>query len=75
MLNTIFELISAVERSWTERQREIIWDMLKHQDGQKNTAYRMGITQSSVQKALAAGNYYVYERALKNIGNILEEMT
>lgn len=74
LINTIFELEKTIEQSWTDRQREIIWDMMKNQDGQKNVAYRMGITQSSVQKNLAKGRYYVYENALRNVRNILGEI-
>lgn len=74
LINTIFELMKAVERDWTERQKEIIWDMLKYQDGQKNTAYRMGITQAAVHKALMRGNYYVYEKTVKEIGEIMGEI-
>lgn len=74
LVNTIFELTKVIEGSWTDRQREIIWDMLKHQDGQKNTASRLGITQSTVQKALAAGNYYAYEKAMKTVESVLGEI-
>lgn len=74
LINTIFELMNAVERTWTDRQREIIWDMLRHQDGQWNTADRLSIAQSTVQKALAAGNYYTYENAMKNLDKTLGEI-
>lgn len=74
LVNTVFELTKVIEDMWTNRQREIIWDMLKHQDGQKNAASRLGITQSTVHKALAAGNYYAYEKAIKTVENILGEI-
>ena len=74
MLNTIFELIYVVESSWTDRQREIIWDMLLHGDGQQNTARRLSITQSTVQKTLAAGSFYTYENALENASRILGDI-
>lgn len=73
LLNTVFNLLYVVENSWTERQREIIWDMLMHGDGQKNTAVRLSVSQPTIQKALASGNYYTYENALKNAENILGE--
>lgn len=74
LLNTVFELMYAVESGWTARQREIIWDMLAYGDGQQNTAARLSISQPTVQKALAAGNYYTYENALKNAAEILGEI-
>lgn len=74
LLNTVFELMYAVESGWTARQREIIWDMLAYGDVQQNTAVRLSISQPTVQKALAAGNYYTYENALKNAAEILGEI-
>ena len=69
-----FDLMYVVESGWTERQREVIWDMLFHGDGQQNTAGRLEITQSTVQKTLAAGSYYTYESALRNAAKILGEI-
>ena len=74
LLNTVFDLLYVVEVGWTERQREIIWDMLVYGDGQQNTAARLSISQPTVQKALAAGSYYTYENALKNAAEILGEI-
>ena len=34
MINTILELMTAIKTSWSSRQRELIWDMFKHQDSQ-----------------------------------------
>lgn len=74
LLNTVFDLMYVVESGWTDRQREVIWDMLLHGDGQQNTASRLDITQSTVQKTLAAGSYYTYESALKNVSEILGDI-
>ena len=74
LLNTVFDLMYVVESGWTDRQREVIWDMLLHGDGQQNTASRLDITQSTVQKTLAAGSYYTYESALKNASEILGDI-
>ncbi len=30
LLNTVFDLMYVVESGWTDRQREVIWDMLFH---------------------------------------------
>lgn len=73
LINTVFELLKSIEQIWTDRQREIIWNMIKYRDGQKNVAKRMGIAQSSVQKSLANGKYYTYDNAVKNVANILGE--
>ncbi|HJA91704.1 MAG TPA: SatD family protein [Candidatus Eisenbergiella merdipullorum] len=75
LLNTVFSLLCALEHTWTDRQREIIWDMLIHQDGQSKTASRAGISQASVNRALSFGSYYTYEKAIKEINTIIEEIS
>lgn len=75
LLNTAFTLLYSLEHTWTDRQREIITDQLFHQDGQKASALRLGITQSAVHKALSAGSYYTYEKALKEITSVMEEIS
>ena len=71
LVNTVFELMSSVEDGWTDRQRQMMWDMLRHRDGLQKTADRLGITQSTVQKALTAGNYYTYENAMESVERVL----
>ena len=73
MLNTILTLMTAIKESWSDRQREIIWDMMEHQDSQVDVAKRLGITQSTVQKALSKGKYYAYKDAFDTIGQILKK--
>lgn len=75
LLNTAFTLLYSLEHTWTDRQREIITDQLFHQNGQKASALRLGITQSAVHKALSAGSYYTYEKALKEITSVMEEIS
>lgn len=74
LINTIFELLKTIESNWTERQRQIIWDMRKHQDGQTKVANRLGIEQPAVHKALSKGKYYVYVKAMETVIDTLEEM-
>jgi hypothetical protein len=74
LINTIFSLLTAIIDSWSERQRETIWNMLKYQDSQKKVAERLGITQPSVQKNLVKGNYYEYKDALKVVEKNLGEI-
>lgn len=73
LINTIFELMKVIEQDWTEKQRVIIWDMIQNQDTQKNIAIRNGVTQPSVNKMLAKGNYYVYDKAVKSTSEVLGE--
>lgn len=74
MLNSMFSLMTIVKQNWTERQCEIIWDFSQHKDSQEKCAKRLGIAQSSVQRALVSGNYYAYEEAVNTVNNILGEI-
>lgn len=74
LMNTVFSLMSVIERNWTERQRAIIYDYALHQDGQEKCAARLEIAQSSVQRGLTNGNYYAYAQALNTINHILGEI-
>lgn len=74
MLNTIVSLMTVIKEGWSDRQREIIWDIMEHQDSQSNVANRLNIKQPAVQKSLALGNYYAYKDAMDFIGKALEEI-
>lgn len=75
LINTILELIKAIEQNWTDRQREIIWTMQEHREGQKRAAERLGIAQPAVHKALVKGRYYVYAKAIKDLERVLGGIT
>lgn len=74
LLNTIADLMFTIKSSWSKRQRQVIWDLLIHQDSQKEVANRLKITQPTVNKILTAGKYYVYKQALDTIGMAMEEI-
>ncbi|MDD3751457.1 MAG: SatD family protein [Tissierellia bacterium] len=74
MINTILLLLTVIKQSWSDRQREIIWDMLKHQDSQVNVAKRFKIKQPAVQKSLSKGKYYAYKDSLDTIERVLAEI-
>jgi hypothetical protein len=74
MLNTVLSLITVIKEAWSDRQREIIFDMLEHQDNQSEAAKRLSIKQPTVQKTLSKGNYYTYKDALDTIGQALGEI-
>ena len=73
-INTIFGLMAALKASWTNRQREIIQDMLEHRNNQTETAKRLNIKQPTVSKVLVTGNYYAYEEAFDTIEKALGEI-
>ncbi|WP_238723887.1 SatD family protein [Diplocloster agilis] len=75
MLNTILTLMTVIKESWSDRQREVIEDILEHQDSQTNTAKRLQIRQPTVHRILANGNYYAYREAFDTLEKALEEIT
>lgn len=74
LLNTVFSLMYAIKQSWSDRQREIIWDLLEHRDNQSDVAERQGIRQPSVHKSLSRGYYYTYMNAMDVAGKVLGEV-
>lgn len=74
MLNTIADLMFTIKSSWSERQREVIWNMLEYQSNQSNVAKQLQIAQPTVQKALAAGRFYAYKQALDTLSSAMKEI-
>ncbi len=74
LINTILALLTTIEDSWSSRQREMIYHMMKYKETQTSVAKRLGVTQSTVQKSLTAGNYYVYEEAFQTLNRVFAEI-
>lgn len=74
LINTVLTLITVIKDSWSDRQREIIWDMLEHKDSQVDAAKRLKIQQPAVQKSLSKGKYYAYKDAIDTIRKALSEI-
>ena len=74
LINTILMLLKTIEDGWSDRQREIISLMMRRKEKQTEVARKLGITQSTVQKSLAAGNYYVYEEAFQELNRLFSEI-
>ncbi|MBR6408247.1 MAG: hypothetical protein IKS19_06700 [Clostridia bacterium] len=60
VLNAIAVGLYAIEKRWTNKQRELIALMLFEDLTQESVAERLGITQSSVNRRLKASGYYDY---------------
>jgi hypothetical protein len=67
-LNSIFSLCTFIRSKWTKRQAEIAKCVMECGNVQTKAATKLGITQSSVQKSLAASGYYSYTKALETAG-------
>ena len=74
LVNTILSLLTTIESSWSDRQREIIYNMMKYGEKQSGVAKRLGITQSTVQKSLTAGKFYTFVDAVKTLNTVFAEI-
>ena len=74
LLNVALSMIELIRDKWTVRQKEIISDYEFHLDGQETCAARLGIAQSTVQRSLKAGNYYLYKESKDAFNKLLEEI-
>lgn len=73
-LNTTLVLMTAIQQDWTERQRQTVMTMLLRSLKQEALASELGVTQSTVQKSLAAGHYYAFKQGADLIASALKEM-
>jgi len=74
VMNTVLSLLTVVKANWTDRQREIIRDTMKYQDSQAKSAGRLKVGQSSIQRGLKSGNFYVYRDAIDTLSTVLMEI-
>lgn len=74
LVNTILSLLTTIEHSWSDRQREIIYNMMQYDEKQAGVAKRLGITQSTVQKSLTAGKYYTVVDAVETLNTVFAEI-
>lgn len=74
LLNTIFSLLTVITSNWSDRQREIIYTMLKQKSNQLEIAEQFQIKQPTVHKVLTAGHYYSYLEAIETIKRVLGEV-
>ncbi|MBQ7919653.1 MAG: hypothetical protein IJ324_06915 [Lachnospiraceae bacterium] len=73
-LNTIFMLMTVIQRDWSPRQREIIWEFERRECSQAACAERLNISQSTVQRSLTSSNYYAYKEAKESVSKVLREI-
>jgi len=72
-MNASLSLLSTLKSGWTDKQIATISTFMENGEyNQTQTANILGVTQSNVQKTLAAANFYTYINALNSIGGSLE---
>lgn len=67
LVNAIFSLCATLQNKWSPRQREIIYSYVQNSENQVKTAESLGISQSSVHKALHLSGYYTYKQAVESV--------
>ena len=67
MINSLWSAIYLIEKKWTVKQRVAINEMLISKQTQRETAEALAISQSSLQRRLAAGEYTTYNDIKKAI--------
>jgi Trp operon repressor len=74
LINVSLSLCSFMENRWTQRQREIIYEFLMHEDNQSSIAEKLGVTQSTIQRSLKSSGFYNYLYARKEIQKHLDKI-
>ncbi len=74
LLNSMLSLCSTLKSKWTNRQIEIINCYVESDKNQYKTADKLGITQSSVNKALNNSGFYSYQKAIETVNCTLSEI-
>lgn len=71
LMNAIFSLRYILKKQWTDRQHEVINSYLLNDENQYKTAESLGISQSSVSRALKAAHFTSYQLALEALHSFL----
>lgn len=71
IIESQLRLLTALTEGWTDRQREIAWEMESRSMQQKLVGKSLGISSSVVNKQLKAANYEAYRLAWKGLEDYL----
>ncbi|MCL1790477.1 MAG: SatD family protein [Peptococcaceae bacterium] len=74
LLDSLLTLLSAFTRSWTDRQRQLVWAMEHYADQQKILAQKFAISPAAISKQLKAADYSAYKQACKALRQYLYDL-
>lgn len=74
MIDTVFMLMTVLKNTWTDKQREAVWDMLMYNDNQSESARRQGISQATLQRHLSKGNFYAFKEATGVLNKVFAQI-
>lgn len=73
LLESILELTYAIKSKWTDRQIEIIEIYKNNDENQYKAAEKLGVKQSTVNKAIKASMFYQYDKGIESIKQYLRK--
>ncbi len=73
-VNTALSLSSVIESQWTEKQKQVIFEIESTEKTQREIANKLNITQSSVQRRISSSNYFSYRNAKNSIQNLIMDI-
>lgn len=73
-LNTIFNLMSCIEQTWTVKQKEIVYYALLNREKQTDIAHHFNVSQSYIQQTFSKKHFYTYKDAYDSIHTMLGEI-
>ena len=63
IIESLFMLLSGITQRWTERQREIVWEVQDYFDDASFASKKLNIPAAVLRKQLSAANYDAYKAA------------
>lgn len=71
LVNSMMELLEALTLEWTDRQTEIVWNMIECSGQQSLVAQKLDVANSVIHKQLKAAHYESFIHAWNNLEQYL----
>lgn len=74
LINNTLTLMYVIKSGWSERQKEVIDELLDGNRSQREIALKLDITESTVSTNLNRGNYHAFRESLEGLNYVLGEI-
>lgn len=74
LVDGLLHMITALTMSWTQKQTNIVWNMIRYENRQTLVSDKLGIAPSSVSRQLKAARYEAYQAAWTGLEQYLLEL-
>ena len=71
IVNSLMELLESLTFEWTDRQTEIVWNMIECSSQQSLVAQKLGVATSVIHKQLKAAHYDAFIHTWSNLEQYL----